>query len=156
MAVTIFKEIVEVALPARMMFTISVANVFVYEDEERGKEKLEKMRGLLKFACLQPIERLPMTTRKVAAKHIDRLHAKVMGSYENQRADKVATAIYYFLKHLTDTGYLELWEGSPVAEAAELYLPMIEHVFEETKLDASAQKQARRILSKLQEMGYYV
>jgi hypothetical protein len=32
---------------------------------------------------------------------------------------------------------------------------MIEHVFEEEKLDAAAQKQARRILNKLQEMGLY-
>jgi hypothetical protein len=33
---------------------------------------------------------------------------------------------------------------------------MIEHVFEIEALDGSAQKQARRLLAKLRERGYYV
>ena len=114
------------------------------------------MRSLLKLACFEPLEGLPNKLRLLLAKQIDRVHAYVMNEYDDQRADKVGAAIYYFLKEITDTGYLELWEGSPVAEAAALFLPMIEHVFEIDALDESAQKQARRILSKLQERGYYV
>jgi len=156
MPVTPYKERVECALPSRMMFTIAIQNVFCFNDEVEGKKDLESLRSLLKFAALQPLEGLPNRLRLVVAKQIDRVHASVMDEYDQQRADKVATTIYYFLKEITDSGYLELWEGSPIAEAAALYLPMIEHVFEIEALDGSAQKQARRVLSKLQSKGYYV
>ena len=156
MTVTLYKERVECALPARMMFALTVQDVFVVVDEEKGRENLDKMRSLLKLACFEPLEGLPNKLRLLLAKQIDRVHAYVMNEYDDQRADKVGATIYYFLKEITDTGYLELWEGSPVAEAAALFLPMIEHVFEIDALDGSAQKQARRILSKLKEKGYYV
>jgi len=156
MPVTIYKEITEIILPARMMYAIAIGNVFVVEDEVNGREELGKLRRLLKYACLQPLESLPYKLQEVAAKSIDRLHNSVMAEYDNHRADKVAASIYYFLKEITDSGYLELWEGSPVAEAAEMYLPMIEHVFGEEKIDQSAQKQSRRILAHLQKRGYYV
>lgn len=152
-----FKDRVECALPARMMFAIAVQDVFGFQDgkEEEGRVELNKMRKLLATASIEPLQNLNQQSRLVLSRQIDRVHAQVMKEYDQHRADKVATAVYYFLKELTDTGYLELWEGSPVAEAAAIYLPMIEHVFEETRLDASAQKQARRIIQKLQERGYY-
>jgi hypothetical protein len=153
----IYRDRVEVALPARMMFAISHMAVFGFAPgcEEQGRKDLEKMRALLMHACLEPIEGLPRKMALVLGKQIDRLHNEVMAEYDQSRADKVATAVYYLLKDLTDTGYLELWEGSAMAEAAAIYLPMIEHVFEEGRLDESAQKQARRIMQKLQSKGYY-
>jgi len=140
-----------------MMFAIAMSDVFVFDEgkEEEGKADLMKMRHLLKVASIEPLEGLSRKIAMVVGKQIDRIHNDVMAEYDKQRADKVATAIYYFLKDLTDTGYLELWEGSPVADAAEMYLPMIEHVFDQEKLDASAQKQAKRILKKLQDKGYF-
>lgn len=157
MPTPMFKERVECALPARMMFAMTMQDVFGFQDgmEEVGRAQLERMRLLLKVASIEPLQQLSGQAALVLSRQIDRVHAQVMEEYDKHRADKVAAAIYYFLKELTDTGYLELWEGSPVAEAAALYLPMIEHVFEEVKLDASAQKQARRIIQKLQEKGYY-
>lgn len=152
----IFRDRVELAIPARMMFAISMMGVFVMTDEEKGREDLERMRHLLKVACLEPLDGLPIKLARVVGKSIDRTHNLVMAEYDKSRADKTATAIYYFLKELTDTGYLELYEGSPMAEAAAMYLGMIEHVFDEDKLDASAQKQSRSIMKKLQKMGYYV
>jgi hypothetical protein len=148
----------EHALPARMMFAVSCMDVFEFEEgeEAQGKENLEKMRAYLKDACLEPLNGLPIKIKRTLAKSIDKTHSDVMSEYNEQRADKVATAIYYFLKELTDTGYLELWEGSLVAEAAALYMPMIEHVFDEEKLDASAKKQAFRILDKFQKKGLYI
>ena len=157
MPTPMFKERVECALPARMMFAIAVQNVFGFQEgkEAEGRAELKKLRDLLTIASYEPLQNLSSQARLVLSRQIDRVHAQVMEEYDQHRADKVATAVYYFLKELTDTGYLELWEGSPVAEAAAIYLPMIEHVFEEAKLDASAQKQARRIIQKLQERGYY-
>lgn len=154
----IFRERIEAALPARMMFAVSKMPVFGFEEgrEDEGRRDLDRMSRLLMQACLEPIEGLPRNLAVILGKTIDRLHCQVMADYDKDRADKISAAIYYFLKDLTDSGYLELWEGSPMAEAASIYLPMIEHVFDETKLDASAQKQARRILAKLQEKGYYV
>lgn len=143
-------------MPARMMYAVAHLKAFVFVDSVEGPARLKQMQELLRRACLEPLEGLNVPVAQVLGNKVDKLHSDIMGEYENQRADKVAAAVFYFLKDLTDSGYLELWEGSPVAEAAALYVPMIEHVFEEHKLDESAQKQARRILAKLQEKGYYV
>lgn len=153
----IFKERVEAAMPARMMYAVSKMNVFGFTPgrEEEGKKDLARMSELLMQASLEPVSGLRRDVALVLGKTIDRLHGQVMAEYDQTRADKVAAAIYYFLKDLTDSGYLELWEGSAMAEAAGIFLPMIEHVFEEEKLDASAQKQAARIMKRLQEKGYY-
>jgi hypothetical protein len=156
MTVVLFKERIECAMPARMMYAVAHLKAFVFVDSVEGPARLKQMQELLQRACFEPLEGLNGPVARVLGSKVDKLHADVMGEYENQRADKVAAAVFYFLKDLTDSGYLELWEGSPVAQAAELYVPMIEHVFEEHKLDESAQKQARRILAKLQEKGYYV
>lgn len=158
MPTPMFKERVECALPARMMFAITQMNVFSFDPgrEEQGKKDIERLQDLLMHACLEPLNQLSPTAKTVLGKQIDRLHNQVMAEYDQSRADKVATAIFYFLKELTDTGYLELYEGSPMAEAAGMFVPMIEHVFAQDKLDASAHKQSRRIILKLQEKGYYL
>lgn len=153
----IFRDRIEAALPARMMYAVTKMDVFGFEPgrEAEGRADLERLRALLLRACMEPLEGLPRKLAIVTSKQIDRLHAQVMSGYDQTRADKMAAAIFYVLKDLTDTGYLELWEGSTVAQAAEIYVPMIEHVFDETKLDESAQKQAKRILRTLQTKGYY-
>jgi len=155
MGMLLHKERVECAMPARMMYAITKMDVFVIT-EPSGRETLEKLRALLQTACIQPLLGLPPNVGRIVATIIDKTHNKVMARYDRGRADKLATAIYYFLKDLTDSGYLELWEGSPMAEAAALYLPMIEHVFETEKLDVSAQKQARGMMKHFQELGYYL
>jgi hypothetical protein len=156
LAVTPFKERVECALPARMMFALMVQDIFVIVDPVKGTADKDRCMQLLKAACFEPLDGLPNKMRVILAKQIDRIHAHATDHLDQQRADKVAAAIFYFLKEITDTGYLELWEGSPVAEATALFIPMFEHVFENEKLDQSAQKNARKILTKLQERGYYV
>ena len=153
----IYRDRIEAALPARMMFAIAHTAELGFSPgyEEQGKKEIEKMRSLLMRACMEPVDGLPRKLALVLSKQIDRLHNEIMAEYDQARADKIAAAIYYVLKELTDTGYLELWEGSAMAEAAAFYFPMIEHVFEEERLDESAQKQARRIMQKLQAKGYY-
>lgn len=153
----IFKERIEAAMPARMMYAVSKMDVFGFQPgrEAEGQQRLDRMSKLLMQASLEPVDGLKRNVAMVLGKTIDRLHCQVMAEYDQTRADKVAAAIYYFLKDLTDSGYLELWEGSAMAEAAAIYMPMIEHIFDEEKLDASAQKQAKRILKSLQEKGYY-
>lgn len=154
--VTPFKARVECALPARMMFAVAVMDVFAFEvGNEDGPRQLARLRELLLEACHAPMEGLAPKVRSVVNSQIDRMHRHAMDEYDQQRADKVAAAVFYFLKDLTDSGYLDLHEGSPVAEAASIYIPAIEHVFGEARLDASAQKAARRILMKLQARGYY-
>jgi hypothetical protein len=155
MAVTLHKDRIEFVMPARLMYGIATADVFVFTDKDKGRADLERMRDLLREASIAPLRGLPPRIMKIVAAQIDRVHRAIMHEYHLQRADKLATSIYYFLKNLIDSEYLELWEDSPVAQAAAIYLPMIEHVFDETKLDASAQKQADKILRRFHDRGYY-
>lgn len=156
MANPIFKRELECALPARMINAIAMADVFVPTDDPDGPKHLERLRQLSLFAGIQPIEHLAPRVQLVASKHIDRVHAQVTDELDGQPGAKVAATIWRFLKEVTDSDYLELYEGSPVAEAAGLFLPMFEHAFEIEALHASAVKQSRKILAKLQTRGYYV
>lgn len=157
MSVTLYRDRVEIAIPARLMYAIAALDVFAFDDgDDDAPRRLARMRALLEQACCEPLTGLNPAAQKQAGFVIDRLCKTTMAEYDNQPAAKIAAAVFYFLKDLTDSGYLELWEGSPVAEAAAIYIPAIEHVFAEDRLDASAQKAARRILGKLQERGYYV
>jgi hypothetical protein len=157
MAVTLYKDRVEIAIPARFMFAVACLDVFAIEDgDDDAPRRLAKMRALLEDACIAPLDGISPAAKKQAGFVIDRLCKQTLGSYDQEPAAKVAAAVFYFVKEITDSEYLALYEGSPVAEAAAIFIPTIEHVFGESKLDASAQKAARRMLSKLQERGYFI
>ena len=153
MPVTPFRERIELAFPARMLWGAVAGPVYYVEPGREAEAEAIKARliGACKRACMEPLEGLPVTVAAVLAKQLDRLYAQALPDV--MQADKRADIAYHFLALLTESGYLDLWEGSAMADAATLVLPMIEHV--DGARDASAAKQARRVLRGLQARGYY-
>jgi hypothetical protein len=68
---------------------------------------------------------------------------------------KIGMTIYYVLQAVLGSGYLELEEGSDLARAISAIIENFDDAFGEKKLDASAQKQARKMLETLQREGYF-
>jgi hypothetical protein len=87
----------------------------------------------------------------------ERLHNAVMRPHREGgiRLDKAAAVGFYLLQAVLREGYLELEEGGKTAVAIQAVVDEVGYVFSEEKLDASARKQARQMLSHLQDEGYY-
>jgi hypothetical protein len=71
------------------------------------------------------------------------------------RVDKVGLMLFYLLNWSVECGYLVLHDGTPMAKGLDLLLPALEHAANISKLDASAQKAAVKLLTTLQADGFF-
>ena len=156
------RQRVEVAVPCTLVFALVTAGCFGIDpdaDPVEGQAELEvkvkALRVLLERACREPIEDLTPRERGKMVRRIERVTQAAAKGWEGQPAVKIALTLYYFLRDLTEREILVLWEGSAMGEAMEMLFPMFEHGFHEAVMDASAQKQSRRLLRQLQTAGYY-
>ncbi|KMO32898.1 hypothetical protein VQ02_22610 [Methylobacterium variabile] len=113
------------------------------------------MRTDLTRACLEPFNDLVGKKQYALLRRVERIGKGVIAEWTDRPALSLMLTLWYFVKDLTDREVLILWEGSAMARAADKLLPMFEHGFEQQKRDASAQKQAGRLLARLQAEGLY-
>jgi hypothetical protein len=157
---------IEIALPARMLHALAMTKGFGCYDaagnivDANGHEEVVRLRKLLHEAALEPIndllsrrEAIPFAKRVML--RIDLAHEAVTKEWNDAANVKVGLAILYFTKALIDDGFLTLAEGSPVSEAVDLLIPMVEHGHEDPKIRRSAMKAARRVLRLCQARGLY-
>lgn len=157
------RQRVEIAVPARLVLGLVASNCFGLdpkaEDREAAEAELaasrQRLRDLMIAACMDPIDDLPPREGVKVARRIERLVDRLAMDFDQQPAVKVAMALYYFIEDLLQRERLILWEGSAMGEALSILLPMFEYGFEREQQDASARKQARRLLEKLQKEGFY-
>ncbi len=150
------RERIECALPAFLASALVFAEVFgpdpdAADPEEARAEvaaKTKRIRALTiagvtePFADCRPSERSRLT-RRAADLGGDCIRA--MG-FEEQASVKFAMTYYYWLEDLLARDVLSLIEGSSMGEAVTMLMPMMEHGFESERRDASARKQAARML----------
>lgn len=150
------RERIELSIPASLAAALAFANVFGGDPDE--VERQGKHIQTLLIDCLrEPFldlsnahqRRLLSATTALCADCI-----KEMG-FEGQSSVKFAMTFYYFTEDLLSRGVLEVVEGSKMGEALTLLLPMMDHGFSREPQDASAQKQAKRLLRWLQGRGFY-
>lgn len=86
-----------------------------------------------------------------------RVHNEVTEPYrrEKVRVEKMGLMALYCLQMVLDADYLVLVEGSDLSEAINAIVRGLSDAFKEEKLDASAQKQAAKLLNHLQQLGYF-
>lgn len=70
-------------------------------------------------------------------------------------AVKAGLALYYFLDNMLQQNAYEIAEGSKFDQALAMILPAMQEWIVVVKLDQSAFKEGKRMLSRLQELGYY-
>ena len=64
-------------------------------------------------------------------------------------------ATYYLLEELLQEERLTIYEGSDFADALQIFMAAIDQYWNEEKLDASAQKRARKMRDELKRQGYF-
>ncbi|MDQ0510916.1 hypothetical protein [Ancylobacter amanitiformis] len=141
----------ELCLPAHVMMGVLFAGV-VEQDAE-----FTRAVELLKTAAREPITDLDDRKARKLLERVRRLHHQVVQPYAGEGEDvaKFGLIAFFWIKMLVESGYFIFAEGSAIDEALRLYIGAIEHKAEEPRVVASAEKQARKMIRRLQAQGYY-
>jgi hypothetical protein len=160
------RERIEVALPAILAGALVFAEVFGPDPDATDAKtaqaevaaKTKRIRTLTMAGVTEPFAECRQGERNRLLRRAADLGGdciRAMG-FEDQSSVKFAMTYYYWLEDLLSREVLSLTEGSNMAEAVSMLLPMMEHGFDNERRDASARKQAARMLRWFQERGFYL
>lgn len=74
---------------------------------------------------------------------------------EGQSVAKYGLVAYYLMRAMVDQGRLEVKEGTDFGNAIDIVLVALQPAADNDAMNESAQKQARKFLSRLQAEGYF-
>lgn len=146
------RQRVEIGLPAHMMLAAILAGV----EDQQSEEFLQAKADLI-IAGSDPVSDL---VDKKAIKILNRTRALLDAITKEHIAEgmevaKVALITFHFMRFIIEDGYLQYEEGSAFERSIHAFMEALEHKAQEPKVNASAVKQARKMLRKLQDLGYY-
>lgn len=146
------RQRVEASIPAFLMFDVALSGL----DESEG-EQVKNLRTYLAIASTECVQDLQEPSRSKILRRSQRIFHEVFDEYRKENMDvaKLGLMAYYLLKAVTDVDYLVIGPESMMQKALDILLPVLGEHAEVQKLDRSAQKQARRVLQRLQGFGYY-
>lgn len=142
----------ELAIIPRIIWAVIVQDSAVQADDARD---IERLRSAMSHVCMEPLDGLDETRSRRIANQIERATEAVVGDLEGQPNAKVIAICWHVLAHLIEHGALEIHEGTPMAEAAEILEPAFAHIYAEPVMARSIDKQARRLLDKLHREGLW-
>ena len=143
----------EIGIIPRIIWAVVVQPSALQSDDAA---EIERLRNAIDKVCMEPLQGLEPKRAAKIANQIDRLACDVVETdLEGQPNAKVVAICWHVLAHLVETGALEIHEGTPMAEAAEILEPAFAHIYASTYQSRSIDKQARRLLDKLQREGLW-
>lgn len=145
------RQRIELALPAHVMMGVIIASVDGYDDD------FKRCVELLKTAACEPVNDLDDRRARKIQERVRKLHHVAVDPYAGEGGDvgKFGLIAFFWIKSMVESGYFVFAEGSAIDEALKLYTAAIERKAEEPKVVASARKQARELIGRLQAQGYY-
>lgn len=146
------RQRVEISLPSQMMLGAFKAGV-----EDQGSEEFKSVITDLLEASMEPVSDL---VSKKAAKIILRINSllkDITVEYVKQDAEvsKVALITFHFMRFIIEDNYLQYEQGSAFDRSIQAFMEALEHKASEPRVNESAIKQAKKMLKRLQEWGYY-
>jgi hypothetical protein len=144
------RQRVEIALIPRFLYPL-----VVHGTSDPDAPEAKELVACLKDASIESFADLYPPEQKKLIRRVERAYDDLFRRYHGNANDKLGAVWFSLLQHLTATEYLVLYEGSRMARAMELMIPMFEHVLDEPKRARSARKEARRLLAHLQQAGFY-
>ena len=146
------RQRVEINLPTHMMLAAFIAGV---EDQTTDEFKAVKA-DLIQAAedCLSDVsEKKALNLLRRTTRLLDELTKGHIA--EGVEVAKVALITFHFMRFIIEDDYLRYTEDSAFARSIEKFMEALEHKAQEPKVNASAIKQARKMLKHCQEQGYY-
>lgn len=164
---TVTRSCVELALPAALLQRVARGKTFSCFDSRgtvvdmSGAVQLLEVRQWLTDAVSEALAPLSAHQHATAMRHMDRAVDAAVASLEGLPAVRAARAIAWWLHDLISAGEIDLWAGSAADQAITRLLSWcgetmdIMNPGEADRLDAAAQKSARRIAATLAAQGYF-
>lgn len=140
-----------------ILFPVFLLNILACGVNDQSTPEFNACRAQLHQAIEEALRGCDDKRKSSLLRRAARVHNEITEPYRKEkiRVEKMALMALYCLKAVLDADYLVLVEGSDLAAAIDAVVNGLEHAFKEEKLDASAQKQAAKMLSHLQQLGYF-
>lgn len=146
---------VEICLPAQMMLACAIAGI---SEEEQKKDDFISFKKDLIDAGWEPVEDLDTKKRNGVLRRVLRLHEsipkQIIGDDPGD-IPKLALVQFHLIKMILEDGYLQYEEDGAFHRSVLTFMEALQHHAEKEKLNASAIKQAKKLLRRLQDEGYY-
>lgn len=148
------RQMTESVLPAHLMLSVVLNGA----DDIENDADAQRCIALLRDAANEPVAHLVGSKAKEKIwRRSERAYRDVSKAWtgEGVAVGKFGLVVFYWLRALVDAGHLIMEDDSPFQQAMEILLPCLEPYANVEGIDRSAQKQAPKFHSKLQELGYY-
>ena len=146
------RQRVEINLPTHMMLAAFIAGV-----EDQSTDEFKAVRDELIQAaedCLSDLqEKKAVSLLRRTTRLLDDITKPHIA--EGVEVSKVALITFHFMRFIIEDGYLQYAEDSAFARSIEKFMEALEHKAQEPKVNASAIKQAKKMLIHCQREGYY-
>ena len=146
------RQRVEIGLPSHMMLAALIAGV-----EDQGSDEFKKAKADLIEAGGEPVADLQdrkavsvLNRTRSVLDAITKDHIK-----EGAEVSKVALITFHFMRFIIEDGYLQYTADGAFDRSINAFMEALEYKAQEPLVNASAIKQAKKMLRQLQDMGYY-
>lgn len=162
------RSCIELAVPPRFYLAVASGTTFSCFDSigtvtnVGAFEELLAVRSELAGAIVEAFDPLPRAQKESASRRLDKVSDAALCELNGQPAAKALRAISWWLSGVLSAGQIELWQGSAADHAITKLMAWNDNTFDLLRpravdaLDASAQRQARRIGRRLTDMGYFL
>lgn len=149
------RKITEDLMPVRLF-----GSVIFHGIDNPESEDAKALFGLIRSAEAEVVADLPEPKKQQILRRSFRISDALRKPFHEAGAavSKFGLVVYYVFRHLVDAGAFQVRDGSPLDQVTEALLAedgTLVEVASISKIDASAQKQAKRMFSSLQSEGLY-
>lgn len=128
------------------------------EDLQETDDQKEKHRKIVEAsfsAIIEPAADLDDRRAGQIYRRAEREYLALANVLEGTSNAQAMMSVYYLLEELLQEERLTIYEDSYFGESLNVYMDAIQHYFELEKLDAAAQKRARKLRETLKKNGYF-
>lgn len=146
---------VEICLPAQMMLACAIAGI---SPENQEKEDFKSFKADLVAASWDIVTDMTQKDRHKVLNRVMKLNQSLADNFLKDDKDdipKLALIQFHCIRFIIEDHYLQYEEDSPFGRGVVTFMNAIDHHASEPKVNASAIKQARKMLKFLQQQGYY-
>lgn len=146
------KQRVEIGLPSQMMLAALIAGV-----EDQQSDEFKKARADLIEAGSEPVNDLVAKKAYQIMKRTGALLHEITKEYVKEGAEvaKIGLITFHFMRFIIESGYLQYEPERAFDRSIHAFMEALEDKASEPKVNESAIKQAKKMLKRLQLLGYY-
>lgn len=148
------RQRVEAGIIPSLIYGICQPMADLQETDEQKDAHVRVCRAALR-AMMDPIEDLEPRRAGQIVRRTERLYCALADTLEGTSNAQALMAIYYLLEGLLQEERLTIYADTEFGQALETYMDALQPFFEQHRLDAAAQKRARKMRTVMQQEGYF-